>query len=356
MRPRQEVNSTPITWAASGAISQDIAKPYTITRLVLNARLNITTTSATNFVDYWDRMIANLSITGGGLTYASFTNMRAPYHMARFAGFAPLRPTVIPDSQTGIEAQFLTVLHFGLQPQIMGADGRYRDNPWDLTAGLPPTTPGNLTLGGAFGSATVMGTSCTINSGKVDLYFYGVEGALPAAIPQWNMGTLDVSATNSQLSTAYNIPAGDYLRSILVTLTRGSNYPRDDQVLNSLSLFDAYANKTIVTYGGQTGAVLEGIAMQHLSQYGIIPTPPPSDDTSTALTYRATTTPGKPDILHGSDAGLVWIPMEMFAWNGDPMYGADLRGIGIGDLQLKYGVNNATTTAATVLTRKYRRL
>lgn len=347
---RFERHPVQVSWAASGTINLELSpKPFTITRMAIIARPSVTTTTATNFNDYWDRGIANLSLTGNGKTFVDFRNLRAAHHFARLAGFGMHRPPVVADSATTLVQQFGYMWHFGLNPA----------NPWDLTAGIPPVDSGNLTLQGAFAAAAAMGTNTTITDMDLDVYLWGVQpeagdapaSYLPQAFPAWTMRTPTPAATSSAFATQDNIPAGDFLHDMLVMLTNGSNSPRDDSVLNSIQVYNQLDNRTIISYGGQAGAVLDYKAAEILSQYGRVM--PLSDDVSTAMT-AATGTAGSANInADGANSGLIWLPVADFAVRGHPVYGVDMRRVATGDLQLRYGVSDATGVTMDVVYRKY---
>lgn len=348
-------------WAASGAISLELApKPYTITRMAIVARADVTTTTATNFSDYWDRLISRLNLTGQGHTFFDFTNCRAAYHLGRFGW--PLvqarRPTVIADSQTNATQQFAYIFHFGVAPtRVNPLTGHLEDNPFDLTGGIPPSERGNLSLGGAFAAAAAMGTNVTINDGDLDVYCWGVapepgdtpERYLPRAIPNWQMRTPTPSATSSAFATQDNVPAGDFLHSMLVLLTNGTNAPRDDAVLNSLQVYNQLEARELVKYGATFAAsAADAKAAEILSQLGGHLAP---------LSENINVAAGVPVLTHVSDEGLIWLPMHTytrFRGSGHPLYGADMRNVATGDLQLRYGVADATGVTMDVVYRKYK--
>ncbi len=190
-------------YTASGAISIELSpKPYTITSMLVVARADITTTTATNFNDYWDRIVSKLTLTGGGKTYFDFSNMRTAYHWMRFqlGRACPVRPTVIADSQTNATKQFAYLFHFGVAPyKINPLTGCLEYDPWDLTGGIPPTGKGNLSLGGSFAAAAAMGTN-TIS---------GLENIA---------GLTGTAGTQSQTSTMKSVGKDEFMKLLLAQL------------------------------------------------------------------------------------------------------------------------------------------
>lgn len=349
---------TQLTWSASGTITQELSPiPLTICGMAIQTRLNVTTTSATNFNDYWDRVIATLSLTGQVLgqnkTFFSFTNMRLPYHFFRreLGRYSPRRPTVIPDSTTSGLYQFLTLLHFGANP--IKANGDF--NLMDLSAGIPPTQTGQLTIGGTYGAAAAMGTNVTINSGNVDIYLYGVQAEggdaiadyTPRAWPVWSMTSPTPTATSTSFGTPYNVTSGNWLRAIALMYTNGDNTPRDDQVLRDIRLYSQLENREIISFGGQgaAGSASGGdYAIAELfTQLGIVH---PSD---TSLVN------GVPSvaIANGADPGLIYLRLVDYSNRVHPLYGADLRKITTGDLRIDRGVNDAVGISEDLFYQRY---
>lgn len=360
---RLERHPAQVAWSASGNINLELSpKPYTITRMVLIVRASITTTTATNFNDYWDRLITRLNLTGKGETFFSFDNMRVAYHLSRFGGFGPKRPTVVADSATTLVQHFAYVFHFGVAPwRVNPNTGMLEQNPWDLTGGIPPVQSGNLTLGGSFSAAAnILGTNVTIADGDVDCYLFGVQpeaGDLPAAylpraIPVWSMESPSLAATSSAFATSHDIPSGHHLHSALVMLTNGTNSPRDDSVLNSFRVYNQLEAREILAFGGQTGAVADYKAAEIISQMELMGWPP-TDNVSTAMT-ALTGTAGVPEITAPADSGLVYLPLYKYALRGHPVYGVDMRQVATGDLKLQYGISDATGVTMDIAYRKYK--
>lgn len=365
-RLRLEPHPVNVTWAASGTISLELSpKPYTITRIVVVAKPSVTTTSATWYNDPWDRIISTLSLTGAGKTFFNFTNLRAAYHLSRLAGFGPPRPTLVADSQTTLLNQFLYVFHFGVAPtKANPLTGKLEDNPWDLTAGIPPVSTGNLTLGGSFAANSAMGSSVTTADCGLNVYLYGVQpemgdapaAYLPRAYPVWSQSTPTPTATSSAFATSYNVPAGNFLHSALVMLTNGSNAPRDDSVLNSFEVYNQLDSRSIFKFGGQTGVVADYKAAELISQFSRRQANNvyPNDNVSTAMTaILSGGTTVVPTIGQGVDSGLVWVPFNDFANKANPLYGVDLRTVATGDLKFNYGVSDATGVTLDVVHRRY---
>ena len=340
---RLEPHPVPQAFAAGGAINVELSpKPYTITAMAIVVRADITTTTATNLNDYWDRIISRINISGEGKTYLDYSNMRAAYHHSRFKlkQFAPRRPTIIADSATNSLKQFMYLIHFGVKPFQVGQSGNIEYNPWDLTAGIPPVSSGNLTLGGTFGGANAPGTNVTVNDADFDIYLWGVQQSpgdapqqyLPQAFPVWSMRSPTPTATSSALATQDQIPAGDFLKNIMIMTTDGTGAPRDDDVLNSLEVFNQLEARSILRYGGQASAVGDYKAAELISQIELAGAP--ASDNNVTL--------GVPALGDVADEGLVWLPLHKFATRGHSLYGVDLRKVATGDLQLRYGVADAT--------------
>lgn len=358
---RDRVGGSPFAaWAASAAFNAELpSQAGTITRLHQVFRLDITTTNATNFQDGYDRLVTRQTLARtGNQAIMDFSNLVLPYHfMRRHAPFvAARRPSRIADSQTNALVQFHYTWHFGTSPTIQNPDGSVEDNPFDLSGGIPPTGKGGLTLSGTWGAAAVMGTNVTINSGQMDLYADTVlpeagdldSAFMPRAIPQWTTAAPTYSATGSAFQESYNVPASGYLRSLLYMTRRGTNFPRDSATLNAIQLYNAVSKTPILTYGGQASATADVVAGELLSQGEFGSAMAPSDDNATL---------GIPSIAQNFNEGLYWFPAWRYGYRpsrSDPRYGFDLtQGYNTGDLALRLGIANVTTTDHSVLLAKY---
>jgi hypothetical protein len=341
-------------WSSGGTFSVELSPtPGTITGIYIVVRPSLTTTTVTAFNDAADRIIANMSLTGGGRTYFSFTNMRAAHHWARQRGHGMRRPTQYADSLTTQQTTDLEHgywIHFGKKLRQV-RDGRVVLDPWDLSAGIPPLSKGNLTLQGTWGTTNAPGTNVTILSGTAfDIYYFLVTGAagdadsawLPQASPRFEMSSPTPSATSSLLSTTYNIPSGDWLAGLFGMTTRGANAPRDDGVLGSVELYNQKTGQSVWRSDRYTATEMMSQALNPAAVGALWP---PADINASALM-----TPG---VNANKDEGIFYLPTDLLAAMGHPVYGANLAQAATGDLQLRYGVANATTVTFDVLTEKY---
>lgn len=355
---RFERHVVPVTWGANGPINLELSpKPYTITRMaVMFNGTSETTTTATNFNDYWDRDVATLSLAGQGKVFFNFLSMRPAQHGSRYFPPAFRRPTVIANSSTAVQAPVIgQMLHFGVAPRaVRPGSGIIDDNPFDLTAGIPPSTTGNLTLGGTFGSATAKGTNVTVNAGQLIVYLWGIQPLptdqpqdwMPRAIPVWQhqQPNTDVAALSGLFSTQRAVPAGDFLHRSLVMTTQGTNAPRanfiaNQNVFGSFQVFNQLESREI----WRADDYVSGEIISQISPFGM---PTPSEDVTGSL--------GVPALTQMDDQGLLYLPFyQLSAERGHPLYGVDLRNVATGDLQFRFGVNNATTTTLDIVHYKY---
>jgi hypothetical protein len=342
-------------WSSGGGFSLELSPtPGTITGLVIVVRPAVTTTTVTALNDMYDRIINTLSLTGGGRTYFSFTSMRACSHWARFRGHGMPRPSQMADSLTAQQTDdmnFAYWLHFGKKLRQV-RDGRVVLDPYDLSAGIPPLSKGNLTLQGTWGTTAAPGTNVTLLAATTfDVYAYvvsqnGSEPSgmwLPAAAPRFEMASPTPTATSSLLQTTYHIPAGDGLSRVKHMSTRGAGAPRDDGVLGSLELYNQKGGQSIWRTDRYKASE---IITQALNPSAVGKLWPPSDNDASALLAT-------PSIGANADEGLVYLPADILAAGGHPVYGAPLGQVATGDLQLRMGVTNATTVTLDVVTEKY---
>lgn len=362
---RVEPHGTDVAWAASGSINLELSpKPYTICGIVLSQLMDITTTSATWLEDAYERFISSLTLSGGGETYFDFTDMRIAYHAMRFhlGPVAPRRFAAVADSVTAGLRQCITVLHFGVQGVKYTGSGP-KLNMGDLTAGIPPTGSGNLTLQGTFGAAAAMGSAnVTINVSancRLQVYTYGVQPTsgdlasayMPRALPHWVTQSPTPTATSSPFATTYNVPAGDFLRDMTFLFYNGTNDPRESDVITSLKLVNNLSNRDVLRYGGFTDSIRHGKIAETFSQLWLGGAPP-SDSNGVLVTPSVASTTG------ASDEGIVYLPIHEFAEfaGGGSPYGLDLRAATTGDLQVQTGVADSSNITYRVLLKKYKPL
>lgn len=341
-------------WSSGGNFTVELSPtPGTLTGLVIVVRPALTTTTVTALNDAYDRIIQTMSLTGGGKTYFSFTNMRAVHHWAKFRGHGAPRPTLIADNLTASQTDdqcFAYWIHFGKKLRQV-RDGRVALDPWDLSAGIPPLSKGNLTLSGTWGTTAAPGTNVSILAATAfDVYYYVASPApgdadaawLPQASPRFEMASPTPGATSSLLQTVYNIPSGDWLAGLMLMATRGAGAPRDDGVLGSLELFAQKSAQSIWRTDRYKASEMIS-QMLNPSATGMLW--PPNDSNLTALMT--------PSVAKNADEGLVYLPTDLLAPMGHPVYGARLSAAASGDLQLRYGIANATTVTLDLLTEKY---
>lgn len=363
---RIETHAVRTNWATGGSINIELSpKPYTITELWLVLHANITTTTATNFNDLWDRIIATLSLTSSGRTLFSFTDMRPAYHLTRYGGFGTRRATVVADSVTDAQFEVAYRLHFGLNPNVIDKNGYVDQNLGDLTAGIPPTGTGNLSLTGTFGTTNAPGTNVTIATTgtpptSLDVVLVGVqpesgdpvEAWMPRAFPNWQMRSPDITVTSSPFTTQDNVPAGDLLHSILMLTYVGTNAPRSSAALSGLEFYDQLNARSILKAGGLTDSQISGRPMEQLTS--MFAEGQPYSDSPTFRTGQ-TATPGVPTIAADADPGTYYLPLHLFTKKSHPLsqYGVDLRNVSTGDFQLRYGIPANSSNLSRILYRKY---
>lgn len=346
---------TTVAFAGSGTISLELSPvPATVCGLIVIVRTSITTTTVTAFNDYWDRIISRLNLVGQvgseNKTFFDFSNMRLPYHWSRrmLGRFAPRRPTITADSQSSaVLKQIAYVIHFGTNPVKPNGEPNWMD----LTAGIPPTQKGQLTLGGTWGAAAAPGTNVTVGTDSLlEVYLYGVrdeagDNSMVQAYPVFSMTTPTPTATSTTWGTTYNVTAGNFLKMLAIMQTNGTNAPRDNQVLNSLRLYHQLENRPIIEFGGRAGSSDSGGGDYQIaelfSQLGIIV---PSDNNATL---------GVPAWTDSYDEGLVFLHLSEYSNRVHQLYGADLRKVATGDVRLDWGVADATGIALDVLYQRY---
>ena len=237
------------SWSAGGnfAINFDQVAG-TITRMVITCRARVQSGgSAAPYQDHWDRLIGSMTLRRGSKTIFSFRGggMRMAYHASRFftPSVAPRRPPALPVSTAAKSVQFQYVFHFGVAPRVVNPHtGALEDNPFDLTAGIPPTLDDALVLSGNFGAANALGTDYTISDGDLWIDYDVVKGheseVAPMAIPVWDTQSPALPGTSAAFGRNTVIEGGAYLRNVLLMATKGTNKPRSNDVLTSFDVFN----------------------------------------------------------------------------------------------------------------------
>lgn len=342
------------TWSANGSISVDLSnKPSTMTGMWLIVRPNLTTSAAPGtYNDPYDRIISNLTLSGAGHTYLQALDLRTfAYSQRHFLQtLAPKRPSALAASQSNQTPQFCYYIHFGVAPIVFNpATGAYTENRWDLSAGIAPSTGGNLTLTGTWGAAAAPGSGYTINSAVMDIYLDSVlpeagdapEAYLPRALPAWLQTQPALAATSGAFGTFENVPVGSLLYSVTAMTTAGANAPRSSAVLNSIRLQDVLGSNTVAEFGAGVSAA-DSVSAEIITQQG--DAFPLADDPASIGTFTVGTQ---------SDPGLIHLDVNQYAVRGDPIYGLDLRRVGTGAVQIQYGVATTTNAALNFFYRRY---
>ncbi len=280
-----EQHNVAASFSPNGVIILQLGpKPYTITRMVLVLKLNVSTgATVSTYNDPWDRVITNLSLTSGGYSYFAFSDMRLARHLYRMSGKQFRTPAGLAASQTNVNVTVAYNIHFGVSPTKIDATKlNVVDNPYDLTAGVPPNDS-SLVLSGQWGSASAPGTGYTINSGSLIVVLFGVQpdagdpvqAYMPMARPRFFSDMADASSTSSIWAKIYNVPVGDYLYASLILTSTGAlgSDSRSSNVLNSLQVM---ASRPTLTFISATDDDVIGIIGQ-VSERGEAGWPPADD-------------------------------------------------------------------------------
>lgn len=334
------------TFTAAGQINLELSpKPYTITEMDILLKVTTTTSAAPGTAyDPWDRLISSLSLSGKGKPYFNFGDMRVARAASRFIASSMPVPSPLAASVAAGIRYYGYHFHFGLNP----------NDPFDLSAGIPPSSAGNLSLTGVWGADAFGGTGYSSTAAVMDVICHGVQakegesdaGIMPRAIPLWSHQVITPSGTSSLFSSIANVPSGDFLHDIGVVSYLGTGQPRSSAMLGSIQLYNQLQSQELFrtdTYRSAETAI-QG---QYLKDH--------SRDWTTQILDGALAfdTPA----ISNVDAGLMWIPVAEQTAGGPMGYGADLRNVSTGDLQVRYSVLSVTNVATlNLFFRKYQLL
>lgn len=332
--------TTSSTWGASADLTPvDLPREGIITEITIRANLTATLTAAA-YDDWFRRVIQNIKIEGdGGRAYLGMsgtqmstllslwmeTIMGCPTIHSNGAGIALAAPDVG-------SATFKSIFKFhpGSNPK----------DPFDLTAGIPARALSMLQAKLTTTPAAVTDAAGAITAGTFN---YEIAEVLDQKIPpglMCPMGSTLVyghTANYSDFSYKIDVPAGAYLRGILMRMTDDTaTVPRrkDDEVTgvrletpkNGAYVFEQNIYELKQSMAARFG--LRGIAGD-VGPIGAI----------------ATIRPAPESLQSMIPAGWVYIDLRPF---GNPLYGLDLRGFQTGDFKLgltveNYAANDATT-------------
>lgn len=209
-----------LTWAASSDVQVDLPTDGIITRIDLECYITMSGAASANIATWaLFRAIQSLKIQGGGgrdYFNMSGVQMGMLMHYMNALDFpgVPFYDIVATSQYAG------WTLHFGSRPR----DQYGRDNPFDLTAGIPADDETNLKLTWTTAAANSMDDTLTISSAVMRVTVHQVlapKGTMEALknqlyVPISSSESCDPGATKSALSYQRNVPTGGYLRRILV--------------------------------------------------------------------------------------------------------------------------------------------
>ncbi len=240
-----------LTYSASTDQEIDLPTEGIITRVDLE--MSITGSGgmagAASVQALW-RVLNTLKIQGGsGITYFSMGLVQSGImlHYINLLDFPSTtwREIVATTQAVGYR------LHFGSRPR----DEYGRDNPFDLTAGIPAEDENNLKLIWGCPANTVMDDTITISAATMKATVHYVLGANKARlmVPRSTSEQYNPTTTQSDLGGERNIPTGGSVRRIVImcldhqTKTAGGPLLKDDQVTEMGVLLTKNNQRVIVT-------------------------------------------------------------------------------------------------------------
>lgn len=216
--------------------------------------------------------------------------------------------TLCPASAVAME--FGLRLHFGSKPR----DEYGRDNPFDLTAGIPAGDEPSLKLIWGCPANTVIDTTTTVGTTYMYATIHYVLGASTAnlMIPISSTEGYVPGATKADLSGEVNIPTGSFLRRVAVMCQDHQDYSAagpllmTDQV-TELGIRLAKDNRRLIEVRAKTNELAQPV-------------------------YDGFQVADTPNTLYAYTVGGLYL-LDLRA-HGDPNYGMDLRGLQTGAVKL----------------------
>lgn len=329
------------TWSASADLTPvDLPRDGLITEVTIRANITATLT-ATAYDDWFRRVIQNIRIEGdGGRAYLGMSGDQMSRLLSLWGETLTGAPT-LNSNGAGIALAAPDVGSASFRSLFKFHPGSNPKDPFDLTAAIPARALSMLqakltTTGNAVVDAAGLITAGTFN--------YEVNVVLGEPVPATLMtplgSTLSYAHTANYSDYSYDIdvPAGAYLRSILLLIqddTATVSRRKDDEVagikIKRPKLGDYILEQTIfeakqamaVRYG------LRGIAGD-VGPLGAI----------------ATTRPAPASLQSMLPAGWVMVDLRPF---GHHLYGLDLRGYQTGDLKLGLTIENYAAGDDTII-------
>lgn len=339
MAIRREMSiDTTQAFAPGAAFSQELGPlPITVTRMDLLLEANFTTSATPGTTqDYLWRALSSLQLASSLGAHLSMQDLRV-LHFENVAlwGDRVVTPAAPGASAANAIKRALLRIDFG----VNSAD------PHDLTAGIPQGV-GSLALSGTWGALASIGAGYTVNSLTLRTTLYGMQeeyrgdpSARPRAIPVFQTVRLQPTAGTGSLGYQYNLPKGHFLHSATVMAAAGAAPAdnRSDAAISDVGLLVPVAGNAtrmrMTWHQTKQQSKASGVA---------------DDDGSTF---------GVPTVSSEGNVGVAHLPLvRLLPTNKSPdeaLYGLDLRGAGEGDVQLAYGIANATNLSIWQLLRQY---
>lgn len=316
-----------LTYSAGNDVQIDLPNEGIITRV--DFELSLTASGALaadcSVLGLW-RAIQNLKIEGGGgKSYFSMTGtqMGMLLHFLNLVDFKGTTWHEIVATTQVIAGR----IHFGSRPR----DVYGRDNPFDLTAGIPAQDETNLkfTWTCAASDNTIAATA-TISSGTMRVQVSEVLGQPTAGlmIPVSSSESYDPGATKSDLSGQRDIPTGNYVRRIAIMAidaTAGSS--------NGPLLLDTLVTETGILLPKENRRLFEVRNKQLELQNPLLDGMQTVNTPNTLNPYNPT-------------GGLYVIDLRQF---DHPDYGVDARRLNTGDIKLGMTIGTYASSSKAII-------
>ncbi len=332
---------TTSTWAASTDMTPvDLPREGLVTEVTFRGLITCTLT-ATALSEFWRRVLQNIRLEGdGGKAFLGMSGQGMSRLLMLWNEVVMGMPT-IHSNGAGIALAGVDVGSTTFTIQMKFHPGSNPRDPFDLTAAIPAKALATFQAILTTAAAAVCDGSADITAGTFSYEVCQVLGIPVRAglmVPQGSTLSYPHSANFSDYSKDIDVPAGAFLRSIILLIQDDTAITplREDDEVTGVKLKKPKSGDYVFA---QNINELKATMMSRFAVRGIGGEVGP-------IGAVATTRPAPTATMDIVPAGFVVIDLRPY---GHPLYGLDLRGYQTGDFKLGLTIENYAAGDDTII-------